>query len=53
MERNIEADKGIEVYSVVSLVEDKVSEMLNEEFEDVNANLKSKTKITIKIEKVE
>ena len=50
MEQYVEADKGIAVYDVAQEVQDTVNEMLNKEFEAVDATLKSDIKITIKIE---
>lgn len=52
MENYVESDKGIGVYDVVQQVQDTVSEMLNKEFEAIDATLKSNVKITIKIEEV-
>lgn len=52
MKKEFNFKKGDECYEVSSVIDDKVSEMLNKEFEDINAELKSNTKITIIIDDV-
>ncbi len=50
MEKEFKFLKDDECYNVTEVIEDKVTEMLNKEFENTDACLKSDTKITIKIE---
>lgn len=50
MKKEITFNKGDECYEVASVMDNEISEMLNKEFEDTNAELKSKTKITVIID---
>ena len=50
MESEIQFLKGDECYEVSGVISNEIDEMLNKEFEDVNAELKSNIKIKIIIE---
>ena len=50
MESEIQFLKGDECYDVSEVISNELSEMLNKEFEDVNAELKSNIKIKMIIE---
>jgi len=50
MKKEFNFTKGDECYEVAEVIDNKVSEILNKEFESIDATLKSNTKITIIIE---
>ena len=52
MEENMKFDKGVETNDVAHHVEDRITRMLLKEFEDVNAQLKSKISISVNIKEI-
>ncbi len=50
MEKVLNFKKGEDCYDVASKIEDCFNEMINNNFEAVDATLKQKIKVTIKIE---
>ena len=51
-ERYIEADKGIDIHDLEEVIQDRVMEMLNLNFEAVDGTLNSDVEVIISIEEV-